>query len=410
MSRIVVFNIIKLLPIFQLFDIIINKKILQKNHGGNFMYIAKLCVQNFRNLKKQCIQFSPKLNVLVGNNGMGKTNILESIYFLSIGRSPRAVKDTECIAFDQTRADISLEFVRNSVLRGITLTLDKQKNKALSLDGVVAKKLSEIVGHFGSVYFSPQELQIVGGSPSMRRRFVDIINCQISPQYLEELSRYQHAIKQRNNILKKLKSNEYTLELESWDTQISKLFATITKKRKMFVDQLNEVSAQIHKKLTKDQEVLVVRYDSAVEEVGDFDSLCNAFMQKTKENFEKDRILQYTTFGCHNDDLELRLQCFENNKISKTLNLKKNGSQGQQRTAVLSLILAEVEMLKNEYGEPPVLLLDDVLGELDENRQQNLMEFCKDFQTIITCTSWDKNVEAKVFDVFEGKVKEKTKN
>lgn len=372
------------------------------------MYIAKLCVQNFRNLETQSIDFAPGLNVLVGNNGMGKTNILESIYFLSIGRSPRAVKDAECIAFGKDNSKISLEYVRNSVLRDIDLTLDKKKNKTLILDKVPAKRLSEIVGYFGSVYFSPQELQIVSGSPGTRRRFVDIINCQISPQYMEELSRYQHSIKQRNNYLKKSKPKTYDLELESWDTEIAKLFATLTKKRKLFVDMLNDIASKIHKKITKDQENLCIKYISSVDEIGSFDDLCKKFMEQTKQNFEKDRVLEYTTFGCHNDDFEIGLQYLENNEVKKTINLKKNGSQGQQRTAVLALILAEVDILKNEYDEPPVLLLDDVLGELDDNRQRNLMEFCKDFQTIITCTSWDKQTEAKIFDVFEGKITQKT--
>ena len=155
-----------------------------------------------------------------------------------------------------------------------------------------------------------------------------------------------------------------------------------------------------------------VDFDSAIDDFGEetVQFCVTQFLEKTKQNFEKDRVLEYTTFGCHNDDFEISLDYLDEDKKTKTINLKKSGSQGQQRTAVLSLILAEVDILKNEYDEPPVLLLDDVLGELDENRQQNLMEFCKDFQTIITCTSWDGSVEARVFDVFEGKVREKTKN
>ena len=370
------------------------------------MYVSKLFVQNFRNLKEQTIDFSPKLNVLVGNNGMGKTNLLESIYFLSIGRSPRAVKDSECILFNETKSNLKLEFVRNSVVRSIELFLDKQKNKVLILDGMPAKKLSEIVGHFGSVYFSPQELQIVSGSPSVRRRFIDIINCQISPQYMEELSRYQHSIKQRNNLLKKHKFGEYGLELESWDLQIAKLFATITKKRKMFVDILNKTASKIHKKITNNQEELNIKYVSSGTEE-DFEKLCAQYLDNVKQNFEKDKVLEYSTFGCHNDDFEVKLNYLKDEKIVKTINLKKNGSQGQQRTAVLALILAEVEILKSEYGENPVLLLDDVLGELDVQRQRSLMDFCKEFQTIITCTNWDFLIPAKIFDVCEGKITEK---
>ena len=367
------------------------------------MFISKLSVHNFRNLKTQTIEFSPNLNVLVGNNGMGKTNVLESIYFLSIGRSPRAVKDSECIAFNESCAKIDVNFVRNSVVRSIELTLDKQKNKTVLIDGVPAKKLSEIVGHFGSVYFSPKEMQIVSGSPNLRRRFLDIVNCQISPLYLEELSRYQHAIKQRNNYLKKNKNKPYGLELESWDLQIAKLCATITKKRKYFLERLNEVASKIHKKITNNQEDICIKYLSCVDDAS-LDEMESQFLEQTKQSYEKDRVLEHTTFGCHNDDFEIKLCYLEDGKISKTINIKKSGSQGQQRTAVLALKLAEVELLQNEYDEPPVLLLDDVLGELDEHRQKGLLEFCENFQTIITCTSWDFKLDAKKFSVFNGKI------
>ena len=375
---------------------------------GGAMYISKLCVRDFRNLKEQSIEFCPNLNVLVGKNGMGKTNVLESIYFLSIGRSPRAVKDAECINFDKTQAEIKLDFVRNSVSRNITLTLDKRKNKSLCLDGVQTKKLSDIVGHFGSVYFSPTEMQLVSGSPSLRRLFVDIINCQLSPQYMQELSRYQRAIKQRNNYLKLHKTTSYSVELESWDTEIAKLCATIIKKRQIFVDRLNLVAKRVHKQIAGGKEQINISYHSCLKKEDlTYNQIVGFVLDAMRQNFDKDKALEYTSFGCHNDDLDISLEYLDGEQTKQTLNLKKNGSQGQQRTAVLALKLSEVELLHDEYGEPPVLLLDDVLGELDTDRQKGLLGFCQNFQTIITCTEWNDALPAQKFCVKDGEI---TKN
>lgn len=376
------------------------------------MYINNLKLQNFRNIKNAIITFSPNLNILVGKNGMGKTNVLESIYILCIGRSPRAVKDSECINFDETSACILLEYIRNQTKRKINMTLHKDAKKILLLDGMQSKKLSEIVGHFGCVYFSPSEMGIISGAPGLRRRFMDIINCQINSQYMDELFKYQHAIKQRNNYLKKHKNTEYNLELESWDTEIAKLCASISKRRQFFVERLNDITMQIHKKITNNKESLDIKYTSCFEDVHNtsFDDLVAYYLQKTKQNFERDKILEYTTFGCQNDDLNIHLNYLENDKIIKTINIKKSGSQGQQRTAVLSMKLAEHEVLKNEYGEPPVMLLDDVLGELDDERKNTLLNYCQNFQTIVTCTEWNMKLNGQIFDVKNGQITQKTTN
>ena len=368
------------------------------------MYINSLYLQNFRNIKNANISFSPNLNVLVGNNGMGKTNVLESIYFLSIGKSPRAVKDIECINFEESNAKLGLEFIRNKTPRKINLNLFKNQKKTLLLDNMPLKKLSDIVGHFGSVYFSPIELQIISGAPTLRRRFIDIINCQLSPQYMDELFKYQRAIKQRNNYLKAHKTNEYNTELESWDVQIASLCASLTKRRQVFIERLNGVAKEIHKNITNNIEQIDIKYISCIDDIKDasFDEIKTQFLQKMKQNFEKDRVLEYTSFGCHNDDIDVKLQYLKDNQVIKTINIKKSGSQGQQRTSVLSMKLAELEILKDEYYEPPVLLLDDVLGELDKDRQNALLNYCKNFQTIITCTEWKYKIDAKIFEINNG--------
>ncbi len=368
------------------------------------MYINSLYLQNFRNIKNANIGFSSNLNVLVGNNGMGKTNVLESIYFLSIGKSPRAVKDIECINFEESNAKLGLEFIRNKTPRKIDLNLFKNQKKTLLLDNMPLKKLSDIVGHFGSVYFSPIELQIISGAPTLRRRFIDIINCQLSPQYMDELFKYQRAIKQRNNYLKAYKTDSYNTELESWDVQIASLCASLTKRRQVFIERLNGVAKEIHKNITNNIEQIDIKYISCIDDIKEasFDEIKTQFLQKMKQNFEKDRVLEYTSFGCHNDDIDVKLQYLKDNQVIKTINIKKSGSQGQQRTSVLSMKLAELEILKNEYDEPPVLLLDDVLGELDKDRQNALLNYCKNFQTIITCTEWKYKIDAKIFEINNG--------
>lgn len=374
------------------------------------MYIDRLKLQNFRNIKNADINFGPKLNVLVGKNGMGKTNVLESIYLLCIGRSPRAVKDSECINFDENSSNINLNYIRNQTKRNINMTLYKDTKKVLLLDNMQCKRLSDIVGHFGCVYFSPIELNIVSGAPGMRRRFMDIINCQISPQYMNELFRYQHTIKQRNNYLKKHKNKEYNLELESWDLEMAKLCASICKRRQIFIDRLNEVAVNIHSDITNKKESIIIKYEACFEDVNNtsFDNMVNIFLQKMKQNYERDKILEYTSFGCQNDDLNIKLQYLNNGEIIKTINLKKSGSQGQQRTAVLSMKLAELEILKTEYDEPPVMLLDDVLGELDDERKNALLSYCKNFQTIVTCTEWNIQQKGLIFDVKNGQICTKT--
>ena len=373
------------------------------------MYINKLYLQNFRNVKNAQIAFSPNLNVLVGNNGMGKTNVLESIYFLSIGKSPRAVKDVECINFEENSAKLELEFIRNKTPRKIDLSLFKNQKKTLLLDNMPLKRLSDIVGHFGSVYFSPVELQIISGAPTLRRRFLDIINCQLSPQYMDELFRYQRAIKQRNNYLKTHKTEEYNTELESWDTQIAVLCASLTKRRQVFIDRLNVVAKKVHKNITNSLEQIEIKYVACIDNIktASFDEITTQFLQKMKQNFDKDKVLEYTSFGCHNDDIDVKLEYLNDNEITKTINLKKSGSQGQQRTCVLSMKLAELEILEGEYNEPPVLLLDDVLGELDTQRQNALLNYCKNFQTIITCTDWKYKIDAKIFEIKNGVITQK---
>lgn len=376
------------------------------------MQVDKISVKNFRNLPPQEITFEPQINVICGSNGMGKTNLLESIYFASIGRSPRTRKDSECIAFGAHTANINLQYFRSNLPRSIDITFGSRQTKSLILDGTPTPKISEIVGNFGSVYFSPDETQIVRGSPSFRRRFIDIINCQISREYMQALSRYQHAISQRNNYLKNIKPLEYTLELESWDQEIAKYCAFVIKRRALFIQQLSTIASEIHKNLSNGIESISLQYNTILDTPNQkpLDEIIYTYQSGARSNFQKDKILGYSTFGAHNDDFDITLNYIDaiNKDNTQSISIRRAGSLGQQRTATLSLKLAEVEILSNEYGEPPVLLLDDVLGELDIIRRQKLLEYCKLYQTIITCTEWHDELPATIFSVKNGVVQRST--
>ena len=365
------------------------------------MRIDKVKVTNFRNLATQEVVFSPNINVFCGKNGAGKTNLLESIYFVSIGRSPRTRKDGECINFASKNAEIALDYIRGEVVREVGISLSNRQDKKVILDGVPTSKINEIVGNFGSVYFSPDETQIVRGSPSVRRRYIDIINCQISKEYMHNLSRYQHAIIQRNNYLKNKRPKEYTLELECWDNEISKACALLIKRRALFVQKISDLSNELHKILSTNKESITLRYNTILDnpETKSMDEIMYVYTKGVKECFKKDSLLGYSTFGAHNDDFDITLNYLDTNN---SIDLRKSGSLGQQRTATLALKLAEVEILEEEYGEAPVLLLDDVLGELDETRKTKLMDFCSKFQTVITCTEWENLAPANLYKVENG--------
>lgn len=350
------------------------------------MKVDKITLHNFRNLADQSISFGENINIIRGNNGTGKTNLLESVYFASIGRSPRTRKDVDCLAFHTKEASITLNYTRADTPRSVSLNFGTSTKKSLSLDNIPTPRISDIVGNFGSVYFSPDETQIVRGSPSFRRRFIDIINCQIDKTYLDSLSHLQHATFARNTMLKKLCATTYPLELEVYDTLISTLSAQIILKRANFLHSLSAIGHNIHTALSDDLENITLSYQTFVDNPLSLtpEQIATRYMQLARTNYAKDIGLGYTTIGIHNDDFDTSLHYIQK---PQTINLRHSASLGQQRTATLALKLAEVHILSQVYGEAPVLLLDDVFGELDTNRQQKLLQFCQNYQTILTCTT-----------------------
>ncbi len=350
------------------------------------MKILSLGVKNFRNLDVQTIEFCDGLNVLQGKNAQGKTNTLEAIYLSTIGKSPKTRRDGEMIAFSHGHMEVLLKFEHLGTVKQIKLDVN-HKQKSVYLNDVKLKKLSDVIGNFGSVYFSPEELNLIKSGPSHRRRFLDIILCQQDKSYLSDLQTFQKIIAQRNSLLKQENAQS---QVFVWDKQLEIITKRLYEKRKKFVEKLNEVARPIHQKLTNNQEELEIQYDSQIDE----ESL-KEFLNILQSSFEKDVLLGYTTFGLQNDDLSF--------KINKK-DVKKHASQGQQRTVVLALKLAELEILKEDYGGYPVLLLDDVLSELDSERREKLCEYLNNIQCILTCTDFDLNLPHTLFYVNEGKV------
>ena len=350
------------------------------------MRIVSLGVKNFRNLKTQTIQFFDGLNVLCGKNAQGKTNTLEAIYLSTIGKSPKTRRDGEMISFSHGHLETLLKFEHFGNTKTIKLDIN-HKQKSVFLNDNKLKKLSDVIGNFGSVYFSPEELNLIKAGPSTRRRFLDIILCQQDKAYLKDLQTFQRIIMQRNALLKKENPQK---EVFVWNKSLCEISKRIFKKRKSFLKILSEMAKDIHKKLTENKEELEISYVSELNE----QNLLN-LESEFERTFEKDLVLGYTTFGIQNDDL--------NFKINKK-DVKKHASQGQQRTVVLSLKLAEMEILKKEYGDYPVLLLDDVLSELDAARREKLCEYLNLFQCILTCTEFDLNLKHQKFLVEDGLV------
>ena len=346
--------------------------------------IVSLGVKNFRNLETQTIEFGDGLNVLYGKNAQGKTNTLEAIYLSTIGKSPKTRRDGEMISFSHGHLEVLLRFEHLGTIKNIKLDI-KHKQKSVFLNDVKLKKLSDVIGNFGSVYFSPEELNLIKAGPSNRRRFLDIILCQQDKSYLSDLQTFQKILIQRNAALKQenLKNQVFV-----WDRQLEIITKRLYEKRKKFVEKLNEVVKPIHQKLTDEKEDLEIIYSSQIN-----DENISKIQDELKNCFEKDLVLGYTTFGLQNDDLLF--------KINKK-DVKKHASQGQQRTVVLSLKLAELEILKEDYGGYPVLLLDDVLSELDFDRREKLCQYLKNIQCILTCTEFDLNLKHQKFLVKNG--------
>lgn len=357
------------------------------------MTIESIELKNYRNYEQLHMEFSPGTNLLYGDNAQGKTNILESIYVCSTTKSHRGSKDKEIIQFDKEESHIKLNVRKKEVPYRIDMHLKKNKAKGVAINGIPIRKASELFGIVNVVFFSPEDLNIIKNGPAERRRFVDMELCQLNRLYVHALIQYNKVITQRNKLLKELNFRpEYEETLDIWDVQFARYGADVIRYRREFVEQLNEIISGIHTKLSGGREQLTIVYEPNTEK----DELGYALSRKR----EMDIRLKTTTVGPHRDDLSF---------IVNGIDIRKFGSQGQQRTAALSLKLAEIELVKLLVKDYPILLLDDVLSELDGNRQEHLLEGIDHIQTMITCTGLEDFLSHrvridKIFKVIEGTV------
>ena len=357
------------------------------------MIIKSLELSNFRNYNFLNMEFDSGTNILYGDNAQGKTNVLESIYLSATTKSHKGSKDKEIIKFDQEESHIRSLIEKNDMEYRVDMHLRKYKSKGIAINGQKIKKASELIGLLNVVFFSPEDLSIIKDGPSERRRFIDMELCQLDKSYLYYLNQYNKILNNRNKLLKDIIFNPSLKEtLDIWDEQLVQYGSQIIKRRAVFIEELNTIIYDIHRKLSGGKEELYIAYEP--------DTDAEIFAAKVRINRDKDLKLSQTTSGPHKDDCIFKIgEC----------DIRKYGSQGQQRTAALSLKLSEIELVKKVTKDTPVLLLDDVLSELDSNRQNHLLNSIGDIQTIITCTGLDDFINNrfeinKIFKVTEGKV------
>ena len=360
---------------------------------GIRMIIKSIELADYRNYDSLKLPFDKGTNILYGDNAQGKTNILEAIFVAATTKSHKGSKDREMIRFEKEEAHIRTYLEKEGVETRVDMHLRGSKSKGIALDGQKLKKAADLLGLCNVVFFSPEDLGIIKNGPSERRRFVDMELCQMDNFYLYNLNHYNKIVNQRNKLLKDMYMNPDLKEtLGIWDMQLVSFGSKIIERRKLFVEQLNEIIYEIHKKLSGDKEELRILYEPDVE--------IEEFEKKLRYNQDRDMKSKMTSVGPHRDDFSFM--------VGK-IDIRKFGSQGQQRTAALSLKLSEIELVKKITKDTPVLLLDDVLSELDSSRQNYLLNSIGDIQTIITCTGLEEFVNNRfeinrVFKVSEGTI------
>lgn len=366
------------------------------------MIIKSLELSDFRNYESLCIHFDRGVNILFGDNAQGKTNILEAIYVSATTKSHKSSKDKDIINFEKEEAHIRTYLEKDEIETRVDMHLRKSKTKGIAIDGVKIKKAAELLGLLNVVFFSPEDLSIIKNGPAERRRFIDMELCQLDNFYLYNLNNYNKIVNQRNKLLRDLYYNPTLKDtLTIWDSQLLSYGSKIIERRIQFIEQINGIIKEIHSNLSGGKETLRIEYEPNI--------TIDAYEKELTYSQDKDIKLKQTTVGPHRDDISFMVKKAGE---EKEIDIRKYGSQGQQRTAALSLKLSEIELVRKVTKDTPVLLLDDVLSELDSNRQNYLLNSIGDIQTIITCTGLDEFVNHrfeinKVFKVTNGVVEEK---
>ena len=356
------------------------------------MYINEIKLKNFRNYNNQEIKLKNGINLFYGNNAQGKTNIIESIFLCSMGKSFRARRDKELIKFEENNSNIEIKYTKKDREGNIKYIIGEDKN--ILINNVQIKKMSEILGNINIVLFSPEDINIIKDGPSNRRKFLNMMISQLRPNYIYTYNLYLKTLEQRNNYLKNINlENKNDDLLDIYDEKLAEYGTIINKYRDEFINKIKEKIEEIHKKVTKQKETLKLKYISDCFEK-------EKFLKDLRLNRRQDIEKGHTTLGIQRDDIYFFIN---------TKKIDVYGSQGQQRTSILSLKLAELEIIKDEIGEYPILLLDDFMSELDEERRLNFLKNIENTQIIITCTDDINinNVEINKYEVKEGIVYEK---
>lgn len=371
------------------------------------MYIQSLRLANFRNYENLDISFSSGTNILYGSNAQGKTNLLEALYLIATTKSHRGVYDRDLIRFGQNESHIRTVVIKGGIDYQIDVHLRRSRSKGIAINGQRIRKASELIGLLHIVFFSPEDLAIVKSGPAQRRRFLDMELCQLDADYLFNLNHYNKIVEQRNKLLHQIldmPSLESTIGI--WNDQLIQYGSRVIERREKFMEELNEIIGLIHLKLSGGKEHLSLRYEPNVT----VDNFADA-LQKVSE---REKYIGATAVGPHKDDFSFLCEMDENagSGSAGEIDLRRYGSQGQQRTCALSLKLAELELVKNMIGEEPVLMLDDVLSELDTDRQNYLLDSLGGIQTFITCTGLDEFISNRfsidrLYRVENGRVTEK---
>ncbi|MBR3614316.1 MAG: DNA replication/repair protein RecF [Clostridia bacterium] len=351
------------------------------------MHIKNILLENFRNYDNQEIELNENINIIYGNNAQGKTNIIESVFLCAYGKSFRAKKDQELIKFDKENCKVEVSY--SKIDREGTIKAEIRDKKTFFANGVKQNKISDIIGKINIVIFTPDDIEIIKDGPQKRRRFLDMMISSLRPNYLHLLNSYNKILEQRNNYLRQIKlENKNPSMLDIWDEQLSEYSFKIFEYRKYFVDKISNSIEDIHSLITKSgKEGIKIKYISNSKNK-------ESFLENLKKSRTVDIKKGFTATGVHRDDFMIYIN-------SRPVSIF--GSQGQQRTAILTLKLCELKIVKEEIGDTPILLLDDYMSELDENRRTSFLENIKGNQVIITCTDRiDLENESSIYYVENG--------
>lgn len=359
------------------------------------MYIKEIELKDFRNYKELRTSFSKNVNIFLGNNAQGKTNLLEGIYLNAMAKSFKTTKDKELIRFGEEFCKIKTIAFFDEDDHTTEIVINKEGKKGVKIDGVKIKRTSELLERIFIIIFSPEDLKIVKDEPEKRRKFIDRELCQIKPGYYNDLNNYKRVLKQRNTYLKEDRIEISILDI--WDHELARYGSKVIARRNEFIKRINEISKEIHKNISGGKENLELNYEPNISFSYELESDFYEIISSTRNDDIRNRT---TGRGPHKDDLKIS---------ADGIDLRKYGSQGQQRTAALSLKLSEIKLIEEEMGEKPILLLDDVLSELDNDRQNFLIHSLGGNQLFITTTDISGKVarqlpEGKVFKIISGQI------